>query len=88
MQENLKAEFMKLTSTENKFSITVDEWKDINIKRYLNLTLHDGKTSFKLRLIEVHGSCNADKTQKLVEEKLLQFGLFFDDIVISTRGDA
>lgn len=79
---------MKLTSAENKFSRTVDECTDINIKRYLNLTLHDAKNSLKLGLIEIEGSCNAEMTKKLVEETLLQFGLSFDDIVASTHDGA
>jgi hypothetical protein len=56
---------------EKKFSITVDEWTDINIKRCLNLTLHDGDNSYKLGLVEINGSFYAETTQKLVEEKLL-----------------
>lgn len=88
MKQELKAEIAELKSIKAKFSITVDEWTDINIKRYLNVTLHDGKVSFKLGLIEVHGSCDAEATQKLVEEKLLQFGLTFTDIVVSTHDGA
>lgn len=88
MQKELKSELAELKSAEHKFSITVDEWTDINVKRYLNLNLHDVGKSFKLGLVEIKGSCNAEATQKLVEEKLLQFGLNFDDIVVSTHDGA
>lgn len=77
---------MTKKSNGRKLSITVDEWTNINMKRFVNVTLHDGNDSFKSGLCNVKpGSCKSECTTNLVEEKLDTFGLNFVDIVGSTH---
>jgi hypothetical protein len=76
----LKCELQTLVYNGMKFSITADEWTEISNRRYLNVTLHN-KRLFKLGLVKIAGSCNAEKTQELVEKKLSEIGLKFKDIV-------
>jgi hypothetical protein len=71
-----------------KFSITVDEWTDISMKRYINVTLHHNNVCYRLGLLKIGGSCDAFKTTELVEQKLAEFGLTFKDVVASTHDGA
>jgi hypothetical protein len=41
-----------------------------------------------LGLVKIAGSCNPEKNQELVEEKLSEFGLKFKNIVASTHNGA
>lgn len=86
----LKIHLKTLKEKGEKFSITVDEWTDIKMKRYINVTLHlFNKSSYKLGLIKILNTCDASKTKELVAEKLSEFGLDFDrDIIASTHDGA
>lgn len=87
-REELKNNLNTRKNNEQKFSITVDEWTDINMKRYMNVTLHSKSSCYKLGLAKIDGSCDAEKTKKIVEDKLLEFGIQFSDIVASTHDGA
>lgn len=65
----LKVYLSKLKQGGAKFSITTDEWTNINVQRFLNVTLHisNGET-FVLGLVPIEGSCNAEKTIELVKK--------------------
>ena len=86
--DDLKNKLHMLKAHGNKFSITVDEWTDISVKRYLNVTLHSKDDTYNLGLVQIHGSCTAETTQMLVKTKLMQFELDFSDIVASTHDGA
>lgn len=60
------------------------------MKRYLNVTLHAfEKKSFKLGLVKILGSCDANMTKDLVSQKLGEFGLELShDIFASTHDGA
>jgi hypothetical protein len=64
----LKCELQSLVYNGVKFSITADEWTDISNRHYLNVTLLN-KSPYKLGLVKIAGSCNAEKTQELVKKK-------------------
>lgn len=89
-QENLTSYLSSLKKDGQKFSITTDEWTNINVKRLLNVTLHNScGESFVLGLVPINGSCNAEKTVELVKEKLKCFDISLeDDIVASTHDGA
>lgn len=70
-----------------RFSITVDEWSDININRYINVTLHN-KVAYRLGLVKINGSCDAFTTEELVKQKLIEFGLDLKYIIASTHDGA
>jgi hypothetical protein len=57
-----------------KFSITVDEWTDISMKRIINLTFHHNNVCFGLGLLKIGGSCDVFKTEKLVKQNLVEYG--------------
>lgn len=70
-----------------RFSITVDEWCDRNIKRYLNVTVHCGQEPYVLGLVEIIGSCDALQLKSAVEEKLLEYGLNFNKHIVASTHD-
>lgn len=87
-RKKLKTQLISEIKNGAKYSITVDEWTDINIKRFLNVTLHGNGVAHNLGLIKIIGSCDAVATQNLVEAKLLEFGIALSDIVCSTHDGA
>lgn len=79
----------KLVENGTKFSITVDEWSDIRMRRYINVSLRSVEEVVNLGLIEITGSCNAEATVSYVKSRLAEFGLDVDrDIVASTHDGA
>lgn len=91
--EEKKAETMQkilkhLTSKE-KFSITVDEWTDVLMRRYLNVTVHTVSDHFVLGLVFIDGSCTSKRMEELVHNRLSDYGINLDhDIVASTHDGA
>ena len=84
----LKIYFQK-RKLENKFSVTVDEWSDINVRRYMNITIHSTAIFCVLGLVIVEGSCDSDITIKLVKNRLAEFGIDMNsDVVASTHDGA
>lgn len=73
----------------NKFTITVDKWTDISMRRYLNVTLQLASEQIVLGLVPIIESCTSEKTEELVFLKLQEFGIdFTKDIVASTHDGA
>jgi len=53
--------FFQKRKLENKFSITVNEWSDINVRRYMNITIHSTAICpCVLDLLPAEGSCDSD----------------------------
>ena len=84
-KKNIEA---KLSRGE-KFTITADEWTDIVLRRYLNVTLHSAHEQVVLGLVPIVESCTSEKTEELVFLRLQEFGVdFTKDIVASTHDGA
>ena len=91
--EEKKAETKKSIERQlnqgEKFTITVDEWTDLVMRRYLNVTLHSANEQIVLGLVPIVESCTSEKTEELVYERLQEFGVDFTrDIVASTHDGA
>ena len=71
-----------------KFSFTSDEWSSLRNWRCLNMDIHFNKKYINLRLVRILESCTADKTVKLVNLKLTDFGINLSDVVASTTDAA
>lgn len=78
-----------------KFSVTVDEWTDNSMNRYLNVTLHalvDNLMKkfevYVLGLVHIKGTCNAEQTKLYVENKLKEFEIDIKTDIISSTHDA
>ena len=90
----LREKFEKLKTANHKFAITVDEWTDCTILRYVNVTAHViGKDSntiecYVLGLTEIIKQANAETIKHLVEAKLADFGIFLKNDVIASTNDA
>jgi hypothetical protein len=79
----------KKIENDEKFTITVDEWTDIAMRRYLNVTLQSVDTQFVLGLVPIIESCTSEKTEELVFERLLEYGVNFKrDVIASTHDGA
>ena len=87
-KNELKQKFTLMKTENVRFSITVDEWSNFN-KRYLNVTLNDCSSDYKLGLVAIKGSCTAEVLYEYVNKKLSDFGInMFNDVVASTHDGA
>ena len=90
----LREKSEKLKTANRKFAITVDEWTDCTILRYVNVTAHvigiDSNTieCYVLGLTEIIKQANAETIKHLVEAKLADFGIFLKNDVIASTNDA
>lgn len=65
-KEKLKEFIKDYISQDNKFSISADEWTDISLRRYLNITLLGrGEMKKELGLVLVTGRCSGDNIEDL-----------------------
>lgn len=78
---------IKKLKRNRRFSITLDEWTSIRMKRYVNINLHDAKEKepYNLGLVRIFGSCYASDLVDIVKTHLENFNISFEkDIVAST----
>lgn len=75
--------------TGNKFTILIDEWTDVSLRRYLNIKLHNGKKCMQFCLAPIVGKCDAFKLKEIVKKKLDEIDLNLSkDIVASVQDGA
>lgn len=81
-----KDELIRLLNLKKKFIIAVDEWTDILMRIYLNVSLLSSNSKqFVLGLVPIKEKCTSEKTKELVHGILKEFGVNLDtDIVAST----
>lgn len=86
-KNELKQQLIEKIRTNQKFSITVDEWTNNSCVRFINVTLHSADSEiFNLGLTKIDGSCDAAETIRLVDSTLTGFGINLnEDIVASTH---
>ena len=61
--------------SDKKVSITVDEWTDICVRRFINITLYSSTTKFVLGLVKINGSCSSEIVEDLIKNRLLEYGV-------------
>jgi len=96
MKKNETINIIKEMKKNNvKFSITMDEWTDNSMHRYLNISLHalidDIAKNFEvfvLGLIDIKGTCDAEQTKLHVTNKLTEFKIDIKRDIISSTHDA
>lgn len=90
-------EFKNLKAKNVKFSITFDEWKSMKNRKYLNVNVHhfipeENKNKFhNLGLVRIRNSLPAEKCIELVQKKLKEYELDFENdikdvVAITTDG--
>lgn len=71
-----------------RFSLSIDEWSSLKNRRYFNICVHytDGKF-YNLGLVYIPGKCGATETRQIVESRLEEFGLSFEQDVVAVTSD-
>ncbi|KAJ8703695.1 hypothetical protein PYW08_002152 [Mythimna loreyi] len=87
VKADLIIEFEYLKKQGKRFSLSFDEWTSQKNHRYLNLNVHHKEKHFNLGLIRIHGSCTAEHTINLIENRLKSFGLDSDTDIIGMSTD-
>ncbi|XP_075161719.1 uncharacterized protein LOC142234469 [Haematobia irritans] len=85
--------FSKVKNNDGRVSITVDEWSDISGTKYVNVSVRSYECgtfqTYNLGLEEIKEAASAVNIQSIVENKLKDFGLNFEnDVVASTHDGA
>lgn len=78
-----------LRNTESaRFSLSVDEWTSLRNRRYFNVCIHhtDGAL-YNLGLVYIPGQCRAIETRQIIEKRLDEFGLIFEQDVVAVSSD-
>lgn len=71
-----------------RFSLSIDEWTSLRNRRYFNLCLHHADGSVhNLGLVFIPGQCRATETRQIVEDRLKEFGLCFEQDVVAVTSD-
>lgn len=83
----IKTKLKQILSDGGMFSISLDEWSDCQMRKYLNITLHAENEDIVLGLLPVIGSCDAFKTRDLVKKFLNDFDLRLDDDIVASCND-
>lgn len=90
-KSELIKKFKNKLANNKRFSITLDEWTSLRMRRYVNINLHNDEeqSAFNLGLVRILGSCNAIQLVDKVNEHLKSFEINFEtDIVASTSDGA
>uniref|UniRef100_A0A0L8GLA9 BED-type domain-containing protein n=1 Tax=Octopus bimaculoides TaxID=37653 RepID=A0A0L8GLA9_OCTBM len=85
-KEELIRYFKKVTLGIH-YSLTLDEYRSIQNKRYININVYRKDNHWSLGLIEVHGSLNSRRTEQFVRECLREFGLDLDIHIVGCTTD-
>lgn len=85
--EEYRKQFHALQAQNQKVSLSFDEWTSIRNRRYMNVNVHDSKHVWNLGLTRIQGSMNAEKCIKLLEKKLLEFGLSLSRDILALMTD-
>ena len=85
-KSELKVELKKILKGGTRLSIITDEWSSTSGPRYLNVCAKTHDTSYNLGLVQVKGSLTSEKTIKLIETKLCEFGLSWS-VIVSLSSD-
>lgn len=69
-KEETKGEIKSFLDSNKKLSITVDEWTDCSMRRFINITVHFTTGKYNLGLIKNDGKCTSEKLEELVTNAL------------------
>lgn len=71
-----------------RFSLSIDEWTSLRNQRYFNLCLHHAEgVIHNLGLVFISGQCRATETRQIVEDRLREFGLCFEEDIVAVTSD-
>lgn len=81
------AELDLIKNNMNKFSLTLDEWTSKKNHRYLNVSIHHFTKDYNLGLVQISGSCSAQRILELASERLEKFNLNLETDIVAVTSD-
>jgi hypothetical protein len=76
-----------MVQNDDRFSAVLDEWTSTGCKRYMNVCLHFVGTSINLGMEFIPGYMPATEAERLLVNKLSQFGIDFDSQIVGISSD-
>lgn len=88
IREQVSAEIRQLKSSEERFSLTFDEWTSTANKRFMNVNVHSCNKYWSLGLIRIRESMTAEVCIKILRDRLTlhEISLEKDIVCITTDG--
>ena len=84
----VKAEISKKINSDQRFSLSVDEYTSTKNRRYMCLNLHGRESEvIGLGMVRVHGTLPAEKAVQLTRNKLNEFGLSVEKHILGVVSD-
>ena len=72
----------------DRFSVTTDEWTDMNVRRFACVNVHlPGGDTKAIGMIRVEDTLDAKRAAQLLSDKLKEFALNIDHDIVSTTTD-
>lgn len=87
VKQGIIDEIKKCKKSNQKFSISLDEWTSGANRRYLNVNLHLSNRFWNLGLLRITGACTAEVCLQMIKCKLEEFGLDFTMDIFSLVTD-
>lgn len=87
-KENIKRTISNSIEKNKKYSFSIDEWTDISLRRYLNITLLGNESvKYELGLAPITGRATAGNILDIANEKLEEFGISVEKHVVGSIQD-
>ena len=88
MKEGIKLLLQRKEKAGLRFSYTTDEWTSTANKRYCNINVHiPGGHAFRLGMVRIKGTFDAEKAAEVFREKLEEYDLKLEkQVAASTDG--
>lgn len=83
----MQHEIKNITESGGRFSCDIDEWTDILMRRYLNISIHSNNKSFHLNLVPIFGSATATNIGILLGKTLSAFELTLEKNIVVLTSD-
>ena len=81
-------EMQQTLNSGKRFSLSLDEYSSLRLKRYLNINVHQDKYKFwNMGMVAISGRMTAEKTVDEVENNLSEFSLSLSRQIVAVITD-
>lgn len=87
VKEGIISDIRLEVSRNGRFTLILDEWTNVALRRFLNICIHGNDSFYNLGLVYISEKCNAAIIRTMIEGRLQEFGLSFERHIVATISD-
>lgn len=88
VKNDLKDKIKMMLANKEKFSLTLDKWTSVKMRKYLNIKIHAHNGDwYNLGLVRIPGRADAHTLQEIVRQHLSTFGISFENDIVACTSD-